>query len=274
MKLSDFLADVGRPIAYYPGLRQITGSTTATILFCQLMYWTGKEKSGDGWIYKSAEELEDETGMSYDEQKTARAKLIERGLIEEDYKRLEHRMYFRVKLDTLNAVWEIPEHGNAQMGKQAMPDSSNMATPSSLNDLTETTREYKQGEKSPMPIDWKIAHDESIKSTDLHGNGFDYNQARNISQLIDMQCSGAGALALAFMEARRLIFAESQVKGQRKAARDLLVQHVRPEHVRQAVEELTGKRMTITDLYSITKTAIGFAHPVEEHEYNPLGLSV
>src|SRR5258706_8449953 len=102
MKLSDFLIDIGRPISYYPGLRKITGSTTATIFLCQMIYWTGKEQSGDGWIYKTSDEIEQEMGLSYDEQVVARKKLVQRGIVEEDYKRLEHQMYFRVKMDALN----------------------------------------------------------------------------------------------------------------------------------------------------------------------------
>lgn len=173
MKLSDFLSDIGRPISYYPGLRQITGSTTATIFLCQLFYWTGKEQSGDGWIYKTSEELEEETGLSYDEQKTARAKLVERDLIEENYARLEHKMYFRVKTDILNALWEIPEHGNAKMGNVATPDSSNVATPSSLNSNTETTIEYQQKgeglkiEAKSMPLEWQIANNQMIDPESL-----------------------------------------------------------------------------------------------------------
>lgn len=138
---------------------------------------------------------------------------------------------------------------------------------------TLSSNELNNGDKSPMPLDWIIAHDEPVTPADVRGSDFDVNQARNISQLIDMQCSGAGALALTFMEARKIIFSESQVKGQRKAAREMLHNGVRPRHVVDAVHELTGKKMTVTDLYSVTKTAINIANPPAETDYNPLGLS-
>ena len=138
MKLSDYIQGVGRPIAYYPGLRSITGSTTATIFLCQFIYWTGKESSKDGWIYKTSADIEEETGLSYDEQRTARKKLVSTGLIEENYARLEHQMYFKVDLDMLNEMWrklnpQVPEMGNAKMG--------NVATPNSLIGTTEITTE-------------------------------------------------------------------------------------------------------------------------------------
>lgn len=141
MRLSDFLTDVGRPVAYYPGLRKITGSTNATIFLCQFVYWTGKESAGDGWIYKTSEEIESETGLSYKEQTTAREKLVTAGLIEEKYARLEHQMYFRVNLDTLNDKWgnakpETPELTNGKMAKSPLG--------SSLNSNSETTTETTQ----------------------------------------------------------------------------------------------------------------------------------
>ena len=123
MKLTEFISDVGRPIAYYPSLRKITGSTTATIFICQFLYWTGKGTTGDGWIYKTIQDIEIETGLSEDEQVGARKKLIASGLLEENYKRLEHQMYYRVNLNELNKKWEeiskvgFPETGNSGFGK-------------------------------------------------------------------------------------------------------------------------------------------------------------
>lgn len=157
MKLSETLQGIGRPVAFYPGLRKITGSTTATILLCQLFYWTGKEASGDGWIYKTSDELTEETGLSYDEQVTARKHLVEHDLIEEEYKRLEHKMYFRVCMETINAVWEIPETGIAKMGKAVSTVSTKAALPNSLNGTTETTTENTQREIDNEPIAKKLS---------------------------------------------------------------------------------------------------------------------
>jgi len=136
MKLTEFIIDVGRPVAYYPGLRSITGSATATILLCQLLYWVGKETNTDGWIYKSSAELEDETGLSYREQKTARTKLIKAGLLEEQHKRLEHKIYFRPLLKAIDEHWRnahpvVPEPRDARLGKRQ--------TRVSLNESENTT---------------------------------------------------------------------------------------------------------------------------------------
>lgn len=132
MRLSEFLNDVGRVVSYYPGIRKITGSTTASILLCNLFYWSDKGHNEDGWIYKTMDELAEETGMSRDEIMTARKKLVERGLLEERNDRINHRMYYRVLVDEMNRMWEDNSAtsanyhmGNPDFGKSGIPTSGN-----------------------------------------------------------------------------------------------------------------------------------------------------
>lgn len=107
MRLTNYIKDLGRVIAYYPNLKQVTGSTTASILLCQFLYWTDKTK--DGWIYKTHYEIEEETGLSYNEQKTARAKLVELGIMEEEFKRWDRTNRYRIDRDALNDLWELSQ---------------------------------------------------------------------------------------------------------------------------------------------------------------------
>ena len=106
MKLTDFLSDVGRPVAYYPSLTKITGGVTSTLFLCQLLYWRGKGVDSEGWIYKTQEELTEETGLSRREQESARKSLIEKGLLEEHYARLDHKLFYRLNLEQLNNLWD------------------------------------------------------------------------------------------------------------------------------------------------------------------------
>jgi hypothetical protein len=172
MRLADFLQEIGRPIAYYPKLRRITGSTTATIFLCQLIYWSGKQKDPDGWIYKTAAEIEEETGLSEKEQRTARQHLKQRGLIEERYARLEHRMYYRVILEAVNAAWEarddeaggddkgrsrtdqreVREQTDGQVGNRPM-GRSNKETEITTETTTETTHQRQKPQRTPSPAE-------------------------------------------------------------------------------------------------------------------------
>jgi hypothetical protein len=103
-KIRPFYQAPGHPIAYFPSLAPHVGGTNAAMLLCQLLYWTTRTRDPEGWIYKSQLELIAETGMSRDEQRTARKALTTRGLIEERYDRLNHRLWFRVNVEAYNAL--------------------------------------------------------------------------------------------------------------------------------------------------------------------------
>lgn len=162
MKLSEYLTGVGRPVAYFPKLRPLTGSTNATVFLCQFVYWTDKEKSGDGWIYKTSDEIEEETGLSYDEQKTARERLKQAGLIQERYARLEHQMYFKVNLDTLNEKWGnlqpgIPETGVAALANTELGGSLIGTTENTTENTSQKVRPSKEKLLQNASLDWAIA---------------------------------------------------------------------------------------------------------------------
>lgn len=105
MSLSASLADVGRPVAYYPRLARFFGSVNVAILFAQLHYWQQRSDSELG-VYKTSEDLEKETGLSYREQVTARKHLRSQNFLIETHRRLEHRVYYRLDMDALDAAFE------------------------------------------------------------------------------------------------------------------------------------------------------------------------
>jgi hypothetical protein len=92
MKLSDLLEDGGRPVAYYPSLALVLGGVKEAISLCQLIYWTGKQSDKDGWIYKQSNEVKQETGLSWKEQKTARRNLIKLGVLKALYQSTSPRL--------------------------------------------------------------------------------------------------------------------------------------------------------------------------------------
>jgi hypothetical protein len=69
MKITQLL---DRPIAYHKVFVTLTGSVKAAIMLSQAMYWQPRAKQSDGWWYKSAEEWEEETGLTRREQEQAR----------------------------------------------------------------------------------------------------------------------------------------------------------------------------------------------------------
>jgi len=103
MRVADVLRELGRPIAYYPFLARYLGGVNAAVFFCQIFYWQDKATSELG-VHKTSAELESETGLSYEEQRSARAALRASGVLIETEKRIEHKIYFRVDEDALEQI--------------------------------------------------------------------------------------------------------------------------------------------------------------------------
>jgi len=121
MKLSESLKQLGKVVVYYPALARFFGSVNAAIFFAQLWYW--QERSDHGYVWKTAAEIEEETGLSYREQHTARQVLCGLQVMVENHDRLRHEMHFTLDLDRLDALWnehqtrherpsERPQFGN------------------------------------------------------------------------------------------------------------------------------------------------------------------
>ena len=135
MKPSELLRIIGKPIAYYPQLAKPLGGVNASLLFGHFFYWNDKGRSELG-VYRTADEIEAETGLSRDEQRTARRKLRERGVLIETEKRIEHRIYYKLDLARFDEIISQsgsgdfpiadsdipnPEVGNSQSGSGDFP---------------------------------------------------------------------------------------------------------------------------------------------------------
>lgn len=128
MRAADVLRELGRPIAYFPYLARYLGGINASVLFCQIFYWQDKATSELG-VHKTVEELEAETGLTYEEQRAARAKLRAAGVLIETAKRIEHRTYFRIDEDALERLLaadppprKLKKKGDGTSGKSTSPN--------------------------------------------------------------------------------------------------------------------------------------------------------
>lgn len=92
----DTIRSLGRPLAYYPAIAKHVGGINAAIFLGQLMYWDERTADELLGVYKSSEQWEHETGLSYKEQMNARRKLRDLGLLVETHKRLQHRIYYKL----------------------------------------------------------------------------------------------------------------------------------------------------------------------------------
>ena len=96
-KFHDALDDLlDRPIAYNPAFRKITGRTSAAVWLSQQWYWAKRTKDAEGWVYKSARECTEETGLTDNEQNTARSICKALGIVEEKLKGVPATLHYRI----------------------------------------------------------------------------------------------------------------------------------------------------------------------------------
>jgi hypothetical protein len=119
MRFTDYLDDVGRAVAYYPNMARALGTIEAAIFFAQLFYWQDKCGDEELGVYKTKEDWQEETGLSFKEQDRAIARLEHFGLLERSYKRIEHRMYYKLHMDSVNDFWDsYLDHGSTAPPKR------------------------------------------------------------------------------------------------------------------------------------------------------------
>ena len=184
MRLSDFLTGVGSQIVfYYPELRPICGSVTATLLLCRFAAWDGHQRDPDGWIEKTSDEIEQETGMSYREQVTAREHLKERGLLEEKQERLAHKMFYRINFEALDVAWDahagsspiddsaVPETRIRQFGKRQNVSSLTLIQiDEQIDNINDDATHHPQQQQQPLSFEKKKAKSEPKITTNKRSN--------------------------------------------------------------------------------------------------------
>ena len=143
-----------RPIAFQRSFIRLDIGVTAALFLSQMIYWTNRSDD-DGWVYKTQEEWEEETGLSRYEQEGARKKLRSIGVLQEKKKGVPARLFYKVDNDVLfqalvaaNKDAEKPHTGMQETSKQecGKPASSSAGKPRSNTEITteittETTTE-------------------------------------------------------------------------------------------------------------------------------------
>ncbi len=90
-----------QPIAFNKHYVFLGCGINGALMLSQLVYWTSRSKSAEGWIYKTQAEWTQETGLTRTEQENARKKLLELGFISEKKMGVPCRVFFRVERENL-----------------------------------------------------------------------------------------------------------------------------------------------------------------------------
>lgn len=93
-----------RPIAYNPIVAKAFGSVKLGILWSQMYYWSERTNDEDGWVYKTQNDLFEETGLSRKEQETARKLGKKIGVLESQVMGVPPKVNFRVDLEKTEEI--------------------------------------------------------------------------------------------------------------------------------------------------------------------------
>lgn len=117
--MSPLIKLLDRPIAYQPAFAQlragkVKSGPAAAVLLSQLVYWHNRM---DGeWMYKTREDIKKETGLSRDEQETARKRLVALGVLQEDLRGVPATVHYKINTERLEALLLSPDQAESQMG--------------------------------------------------------------------------------------------------------------------------------------------------------------
>lgn len=166
MNIEATLRALGRCVYYHAGLAKHLGGVNAALLFSQIHYWQDKTDNPMG-VYKSTDDLYEETGMTYREQASARSALVKSGVLIETNKRLEHRIYFKIDYEALDGVLAncemcISPNAESAIGEVRKPQVVNkeeMTYRNDLQNIKEKTPKLKGKLEKPEDVDQQIWED-------------------------------------------------------------------------------------------------------------------
>lgn len=250
------------PLVVLPTLAKLIGLQESIVLQ-QVQYWLSNDKAGvvhDGfkWVHNSyAEWAENFPFWSASYIRTLIQKLEKDGLLISDQfapNPYDHTKSYRIDYEKLDALLEHQP----------------IDTPPSISSetTTETTSKTANAEKPsallPLSIENSIAVGAKIESV----ADDKYRQMIDSANLIATGCGtmekAVYHLAYTFMKERDIVIPLENAKGNRKAAKSMVQQGVKPEHIALALEKLQG--MTVVDLFGVQKTAVAIANPAPESD--------
>ena len=98
--LCQVFREAGTPFTYYPSMVHNYGVTTNAAIFISFIGFKVFEGAENEWRDFSVVEIEKRTGLTRKEQINARKLLVEKGMLEEDYQREKHKLFYRLKPDS------------------------------------------------------------------------------------------------------------------------------------------------------------------------------
>jgi len=150
-----------RPIAYNPIIAKTFGSVKLGILWSQMYYWSERTNDKDGWIYKTQNEVFEETGLSRKEQETARKIGNKLGVLESEVRGVPPKVNFRVDIDKTIELIDI--YINGTQSKEIIKQKEKKITPGKFNKQFFEDIKFQLANPSGLPNHGKDSSAHEIK---------------------------------------------------------------------------------------------------------------
>lgn len=184
-----------KPIAFNKHYVRIGCGINGALMLSQLVYWS-KRSSNNGFIYKTQDEWEDETGLTRREQETARKRLKELGFLIEVKRGVPCKVHYKVEFSVLyNTLISYAQKRQTSMAESAKlvgtnaPYSDGGKRQSITENTQENTSEIKKiNKKNPDGAQQKKP--ESKNSFDAKSVELPENVNRDLwNQFVEMRNS-------------------------------------------------------------------------------------
>ena len=162
--------NIGSFVIHHPRFGKFLGSQNAALILELLIGWDGHQWDRDGWIKKTAEEMEIETGLTPKQQAPAIKLLLKLGVIEKKRKRVPASNHFRIDKKSLLNQWIEWVKANPPLPKR--PTVPAKEEPQS-SPLVETTT-YIPHENTHSPVTLQ----ENISQTRTRNGSGDFESIR------------------------------------------------------------------------------------------------
>jgi len=148
-------------VAFHPELVKIFGDVEKALYIQQLYFWSNKGKRKDGYIYKSKNEIEEETGLTRAQQDRCRKFFEKEGILETKLIKANGNptLHYRINEEILQKAidtYELSFSKNLTKGKaRTLPKEKQEPYQSITENTTENTTDIKEktsGLKSALPL--------------------------------------------------------------------------------------------------------------------------
>jgi len=177
-----------KPVAYHGVLARMLKSPTAAIMLSQGIYWQSiAEDKGEYYFYVTGEEWYKQTGLTVENQMTARKLMSKRGIWIEVRKGVPARMFYRIDINELldqledfvnSESGDIQNQGKpkTRVSEQQIHEAENAKNkhpepPNSIKEINkENNKDYKESNSAKAPFPGK----EVFLNVDGEANGLDF----------------------------------------------------------------------------------------------------